>query len=124
MHSIADFDQFDVKNHHLSLLEWTDGPSGGGGKVRVYNSAAAKWKLIAERLGLEPGVITSIHRNNYDDHARVTDVFRHWFDNANSLPNKKKYPRKWSGLIKLLTDSELGELAIELQTALCYCDIQ
>ena len=87
----------------------------------MYNSAAAKWKLIAERLGLESGVITSIHRNYYDDYARVTEVFRHWFDNANSLPNKKKYPKKWSGLIKLLVDSELGELAENLQTALCYC---
>lgn len=118
MHFFADFDQFDVKNHHLSLLEWKDGSRSG--KVRVYNSAAAKWELIAERLGLEPGAITSIHRNSYDDHSRVTNVFRHWFDNANSLPNRKKYPKKWSGLIKLLIDSELGELADDLQTALYY----
>ena len=121
--SIPDFDQFEVKNHHLSLLEWRVGSSGGN-KVRVYDSAAAKWKLIAGNLGLEPGAITSIHHNNFDDRGRVTAVFRHWFDNANSLPNRKKYPRKWSGLIKLLTDSQLAELAKKLETALHHCDLK
>ena len=73
---------------------------------------------MAETLGLEPGEIESIRRNYFSDDERVTDVFRHWFDNANNLPNKKIYPKKWSGLIKLLSDSDLGQLSEEVKTAL------
>ena len=92
--------------------------------VRVYNKAAWRWNLLADNLGLEPGEIESVRRNHFTDDERVTDVFRRWFDNANNLPNKERYPKKWSGLIRLLKDSDLGELSKEVHKALSapYCN--
>ena len=107
-----------MKHHLVSRLEWADLDTGERKNVRVYNRAAWKWNNVATNLGLEPGEIQSIHRNHFSDDDRVTDVFRHWFDNANNLPNKNKYPKKWSGLIRLLNDSDLGQLSEEVKTAL------
>lgn len=116
MHCFSDFDLFEVRNHHLGMLEWTSGASSG--KITLYDSAQYKWEEIAERLGLEPGLITSINRNKFDDRQRVTAVFEKWLSNANQLPNCSRYPRKWSGLIKLLEDSGLGQLSQDLEKAL------
>ena len=73
---------------------------------------------MAESLGLEPGEIESIQRNHYTDYERVTSVFRQWLENATNLPNKKKYPKKWSGLIRLLKDSDLVELSKKVKEVL------
>ena len=35
-----------------------------------------------------------------------------------NLPNGSKYPKSWQGLINLLEDAELGEVAGELKKAL------
>ena len=83
--------------------------------MTVYDTAEEKWDIIAERLGLDSGKFKQSHPNN---HERVRKVFREWFDNANQLPNSDKYPLKWSGLIRLLKDSGLGQLAEDLRRAL------
>ena len=110
----------------MSRLEWIDSATGERKCVRVYNKAAWRWRNVAESLGLEPGEIESIRRNHFSDDERVTDVFRHWFDNANNLPNKKIYPKKWSGLVRLLNNSDLGELSGEVKKALsaAYSNVQ
>ena len=120
MHSFfaADFDRFEVKHHLVSRIEWIDSATGERKCVRVYKKAAWSWKDVAENLGLEPGEIKGIQRNNHDDDEKMSEVIRHWFDNANNLPNKKKYPKKWSGLIRLLNDSDLGELSKKVEEAL------
>ena len=114
----ADFDKYEVKHYFVSLLEWIDWATGEKKTVRVYNRAAWKWRNIAECLGLEPGEIARIRRNHFSDDGRVMDVFRHWFDNANYLPNRNKYPKNWSGLIQLLNDSDLKQLSEMVKTAL------
>ena len=114
----VEFDGCEVKHHFVSRLEWIDSANGERKYVRVYNTAAWKWSNVATTLGLEPGEIQSIRQNYFSDEQRVSDVFRHWFDNANNLPNKKRYPKKWSGLIRLLSDSDLGQLSEEVRTAL------
>ena len=114
----GEFDRYEVKHHFVSRLEWRDSATGEIKCVRVYNTAAWKWSNVATTLGLEPGEIQSIRRNRFSDEERVSDVFHRWFDNANNLPNKKKYPKKWSGLIRLLSDSDLGQLSEEVKTAL------
>ena len=116
-HFAAEFDRFEVKHYFVSRLEWKDSPMDESKCVRVYNKAAWKWNRVADNLGLEPGEIESIRRNHFTDDERVTDVFRHWFDNANNLPNKERYPKKWSGLIRLLKDSDLGQLSEEVKRA-------
>ena len=114
----ADFDRFEVRHHFVSRLEWTDSGTGERKNIRVYKRAASKWRDVAESLGFEPGEVESIRRNHFSDDERVTDVFGRWLENANNLPNKNKYPKKWSGLIRLLSDSELGQLSEEVKTAL------
>ena len=86
--------------------------------MTIYDTAEGKWCKIAEYLGLNPNKVKSIRRDCHDDHERVTEVFFEWLNNANQLPNSRKYPKKWSGLIRLLKDSELGELAEDLWSAL------
>ena len=102
----------------MSRLEWTDLGTGERKNVSVYKKVAWRWSNVATNLGLEPGEIESIRRNHFSDDERVTDVFGRWFDDAKNLPNSKKYPKKWSGLIRLLNDSELGQLSEEVKTAL------
>ena len=106
-----------VKNHHLGLIKWKD-DNGAIKELKIYSKIAHKWDVIANRLGLEPGQVKSIRSNNYDDHNRVTDVLSHWFYNARGLPNAKNYPKSWDGLINLVNDAELSEVAEELHTAL------
>ena len=94
--------------------------------MTIYDTAESKWDKIAEHLGLNPSRIKSIRQDHHDNHGRMTDVFTEWFENANQLPNHSKYPKKWSGLIRLLKDSDLGELAEDLRSALSapYNDVK
>ena len=87
-------------------------------QLKLYLKISHKWELIATRLGFELGNIDSIRRNSLDDHDRVCVVLREWFDNAKNMPNARMYPKSWQGLINLLEDAELGEVATELHTAL------
>ena len=108
----------DVRHHLLDLLEWED-ESGTNRELKIYNKIAHKWNRIATRLGFEPGKIDSIRRNYpFSDYERVIVVFQEWFENAIDLPNAHRYPKSWQGLIILLKDAELGEVAAELHTAL------
>ena len=108
----------DVEPRHLALMEWKD-ENGATRKLKIYSNIAHKWDEIATLLGFELGEIGSIRRNcTIDDHGRVTDVLRRWFDDAINLPNASKYPKSWEGLVKLLNDAELGEVAKQLHTAL------
>ena len=107
-----------VEHHLLDLLKWED-DNGTTREFKIYAKIAHKWNKIATRLGFELGQIDSIQRNYpFSDDDRVTAILRHWFDNAGNLRNAKMYPKSWQGLINLLEDSELGEVATELHKAL------
>ena len=41
-----------------------------------------------------------------------------WFENAKNLSNASRYPKSWQGLINLLEDAGLGEVAEDLKRAL------
>ena len=113
-----DINRFEVKNHFLSLIKWKEGANGEVKELRVYDSAKARWDRIGRSLGFDEGHIESIGddgRNNYD---RVCKVFQEWFDNAGGLPNHRKYPKTWEGLIALLADSALKELSDKLKKTL------
>ena len=117
------FDQFEVESHFLSCLEWKNQTTDESRSVRVYKDAAPRWDRVALNLGFRPKQIQSIRHEPGDNQMKV---FGEWFSNANSLPNKKRYPKKWSGLIRLLKDSDLGELSEEVKKALSapYCDVR
>ena len=108
----------DIENRFVDLIKWED-ENGVKRELRIYSKIAHKWRQIATQLGFELGEIESIRKNNpFDDHDRVTVVLGRWFDNARNLPNASRYPKSWQGLINLLEDAELGEVAEELKRAL------
>ena len=108
----------DIENRFVDLIKWED-ENGVKRELRIYSKVAHKWRQIATQLGFEPGEIESIRKNNpFDDRDRVTVVLGRWFDNAKNLPNASRYPKSWQGLINLLEDAELGEVAEELKRAL------
>ena len=106
-----------VEHHLVDLLKWED-ENGGIRELKIYSKIAHKWRKIAARLGFETGEIESIEENHHRNHSRVTNVLSQWFDNARNLPNASRYPKSWPGLINLLEDAELGEVAEELRIAL------
>ena len=87
-------------------------------ELRIYSKIAHKWRQVATQLGFELGEIESIDADYRTRYSRITAVFRQWFENAKNLPNASRYPKSWQGLINLLEDAELGEVAEELKRAL------
>ena len=88
-------------------------------ELRIYSKIAHSWIQIATLLGFELGEIESIRKNyTFDDYDRVTTVLKQWFENARSLSNPRGYPKSWEGLINLLKDAKLGEVAEEIKKAL------
>ena len=87
---------------------------------------AKEWRTIARKLGLEdetPGFINNLARRYRDDDEEcVREVFSKWFDNAVGLPNASDYPLSWEGLLALLANSKLGQVAAKLRTALTAAD--
>ena len=107
-----------VSHHLLDMIKWED-EKGSIQELRIYSKSTHKWQEIATRLGFDLGEIASIEETYpRNSRFRVTAVFRPWFDNATNLRNARRYPKSWQGLIDLMKDSELGELAEELQRAL------
>jgi hypothetical protein len=103
--------------HHVDLIKWKD-ENGVKRELRIYSKIAHKWEDIATRLGLG-GEISAIKQDSqYQTSLCIKTVFKKWFENATRLPNAKYYPKSWQGLIKLLNDVELGEVAKELERAL------
>ena len=104
-------------HHFVHLIKWKD-ENGIKRELKIYSKVAHKWKEIATRLGLELGQITTIINDNCQNSSCITDVFQRWFEHAAHLPNAKDYPKSWRGLINLLNDVQLGEVAEELKKAL------
>ena len=89
-----------------------------GRDLRIFSKIAHKWRQIASLLGFEHGEIESIDADCRAWYSRITAVFRRWFENAMNLSNASRYPKSWQGLINLLEDAELGEVAKVLNNAL------
>ena len=106
----------------LDLIRWDKDKN----ELRVYSKTAAHWRTIARKLGLEvetPGCIQNIAMRNFNDNNEcVREVFGKWLENAIGLPNAERYPKSWEGLLNLLVDSDIGEVATTLRTALTAAD--
>ena len=68
----------------------------------------------------EPGEIISVESDYRKSYDRIATVLGRWLENAKNLPNASRYPKSWQGLINLLEDTELGEVASELKSALKF----
>jgi hypothetical protein len=116
--SLSDFTSLTgVEHHFIGLIEWED-ENGAKKKLKIYSKTAHKWRQIATLLGFEPGEIESLENNHRNDSCCITAVLGRWFEDAKNLPNAGRYPKSWQGLINLLEDAELGEVAEELKRAL------
>ena len=96
----------------LSLLKYTK----DGKKIRlnIIKEASIKWKDIAEQLAPNDanlvGLLTG-HHQMYEDRLRTVLV-------ENFLNNKPdNYTNDWDGLIELLEDVYLNELADKVREA-------
>ena len=107
----------DVEHRFVDLIKWVD-ENGVKRELRIYSKIAHKWRHIATRLGFELGEIESIDADYRTSYCCITIVLGRWFENAVNLPNGSRYPKSWQGLINLLEDTELGEVAGELKKAL------
>ena len=109
----------DLADEHcfVDLVKWED-EKGVKRELRIYSKIAHKWRQIATRLGFEPEEIESIDAECRTRYSRITAVLERWFENAKKLANASRYSQSWEGLIKLLEDTELGKVAVELQKAL------
>ena len=102
----------------MDLIKWED-EKGVEQEFRIYSKIAHKWRQIATQLlGFGPGQISAIESDHRQTCFCITAVMGRWFENANRLPNVRNYPKSWQGLINLLNDVELGEVAEELKKAL------
>ena len=107
----------DVEHHFVDLIKWED-ENGVQRELRIYSKIAHMWERIATRLGFESGEIDAVKDDHRTSYSCITAVLRRWFENARSLLNARRYPKSWQGLINLLEDAELGEVAEELKKAL------
>ena len=107
-----------IKLRHLSVIKWKD----ENGKVQQFyltEKIAHKWRTIGELVGL-----------TYSKLQSLDDMYQHQFEIRQQeeccqavlylwLKNPPLgYPAAWQGLIELLEDSKLGEVATELRTIL------
>ena len=108
----------DVEHRFVDLIKWED-EKGLKRELRIYSKIAHKWRQIATQLGFEPGKIESVEENHHRNYSHITAVLGRWFENARNLPNASIYPKSWRGLMVLLIDVELSEVAVELKVVLC-----
>ena len=107
----------DVEHRFVDLIKWED-ENRDKRELRIYSKIVHKWRQIATQLGFELGEIESIDADYRTSYCRITVVLGRWFENAKNIPNAGRYPKSWQGLINLLEDAELGEVAEELKRAL------
>ena len=107
----------DIDHHFLDLIEWED-ENGVERELRIYSKIAHKWRQIAARLGFIVEENVSINTDCRNNYWRIMIVFGQWFENTKNLPNASRYPKSWQGLINLLEDTELSEVAGELKRVL------
>ena len=102
-----------VESQNLTLIRWRDGQ----GRIRRFylmDNISYKWRIIGELLGLPFPKLESIameHRDKPENCCR--SVLGQWLDNP-----PPRYPTTWQGLLELLEDGKLGEIATQLRTAL------
>ena len=101
-----------IKLRHLNIIKWED----ESGKIQQFcltRIIAHKWRTIGELLDLTYSKLQSLDHEYRDPFVSCQAVLDLWLDNP--PPN---YPATWQGLIDLLEDSKLDEVAIELRTVL------
>ena len=101
-----------IELRHLNIIKWKD----ENGEVQQFNlkdKISHKWRTIGNLLGLTSSKLQSLDDEYRDPFECCRAVLDDWF-----FSPPMNYPAKWKGLIKLLEDSTLDEVATELRTVL------
>ena len=97
------------KLHELDRIEVN------GKTVKVLEGAGNKWDKIATRLHFEHHRISQIWTESQNNTERACcSVFGQWLDGKEGL----RTPRTWRTVIKVLRESDLGQLADDLKEVL------
>ena len=97
----------------ITLYKWTDENSQPK-SLRILDEISSRWTEAGDLLGLSPARLESIEADRLKvSKSCCRDVLRDWIKD-----NRGSYPVSWEGLICLLTDMELTNLAKELESAL------
>ena len=102
-----------VTSKNLSLIKWKDG-QGQTQKFYLMQNVSYKWRTIGEIMGLSFPKLESLameHRDKPEDCCRA--VMSLWLANP-----PDDYPCTWPGLIELLEDSQLDQIASQLRNVL------
>ena len=95
----------------LLILKYTD--KGEVRKVRIIKEASHKWKDIASLICVSNKV-----RELEDEHQGKHDCLRQTLVDDFIIKKPADYSHSWSGLIELLKDVDLEELAERVKHAL------
>jgi hypothetical protein len=108
-----------IKLRHLNIIQWEDERR----KVQWFyltEKIAYKWRTIGELIGLTYSKLQRLedkYRRRRPLESKQKEycqaVLKLWLDNP-----PPDYPATWQGLMDLLENSELSEVATELRTVL------
>ena len=95
------------------ILEYTE--KGKKRKICIIKEASHQWKVIASLLCDNPNKVSKLEEKHWGDHD---DCLRQTL--VDDFINKKPadYSHNWSGLIELLDNVDLEELAERVKHAL------
>lgn len=103
---------------YLQLLKWYDSQNKRQ-DLRLLRDIAPVWDTVAGTLHLSAAEITIIQKNNAGDQsARIREVIVKWLSNGSRLPEASRYPVSWRGFFHLLLDTDQGDMATNLKSAL------
>ena len=95
------------KLHQLDFLD------GNGKTVRLIRTVATNWKTVAIILHFKYHYIDWIERaNHYQEVSACRAMFSEWLD------GKGRRPTNWNTLIKALRETDLSEIASDLEYVL------
>ena len=83
--------------------------------MKVLEGAGSRWERIAIRLYFEQNRISQIWTDSQSNTGQACcSVFGQWLEGKDGL----RTPRTWRTVIKVLKESDLGQLADELKEVL------
>ena len=102
-----------VNPSHLQLIKWKD-RQGKTQRFYLMDMIGNKWRSVGHQLGLLPSQLEGIASqfgNNATECCRA--VLGEWLENP-----PPDYPVTWEGLVELLEDCKLAQVAVMLKSAL------
>ena len=99
--------------HYLALIKWKD-EEGQTQRFYLMDKISNKWRDIGHLLGLSISRLDCVSTQHRENPAACCETVLHdWLDNP-----PPEYPISWEGLVELLEDSKLSQVAAELRNAL------